>query len=555
MADGKAELGADDWFNQGGTVSELMQAIERIPETPETPKMYTRTNKGSAERLRDVFVNRFSYCPEMGWYAWDEVRGAWREDAEHLVWQASIFELFEIVERECTQIADKEELGKHRAYLSHVQSTHHLEATLKQLSSMLVRSWREYDQKTNMLTVANGTLVFTDGDVTLKEHDPNDLITRASGVRYIPNAEHRFWLSSLERFIPDDAVRNFLQRFGGSVLVGGGIREQKLPIMHGSGANGKSTFVHGLRCALGRELAIEVDPSTLRPDKRSGAAPSPDKVRLRGARFVYAVEASGNMDAELLKRLTGGEEIVARQLHKKTISFKPTFTLAVVVNDPPKFDDTSEGLWRRIVVIPFNVRIPDSERIDAVTVNQLLEEESEGILAWLVEGYRMYARDGLTAPESIQFASALMRDEQDYVRVFLRERVSDEEGSCLKPADLYAEWTQFTMEEPDAPRHGKTTLFGHVDKTLGPRMAVKVDGKVVRGWRNRKLGVSHDAESEASEDGSGFRVADLEDGFLLLPDNGTIVTAISKVAKISATESTQSDPPSQIVTPVFGKDV
>ena len=295
---------------------------------------------------------------------------------------------------------------------------------------MLERPWQQYDQQTNMLTVANGTLVFENGDVTLKAHDPKDYITRSSPVRYDPAAQYRFWDSSLSRFIPDDDVRAFLQRFAGSVLVGGGIREQRLPIMHGGGANGKSTFVSGLRYALGDELAIEVDPARCaltsvrarRPHlTRSGYAGRGSCMPLR--RAVAWTLAT--------KRLTGGEEIVARQLHKKTIAFKPTFTLAVVANDPPTFDDQSEGLWRRIVVIPFKVRIADEDRIDAVTVGQLLEEEAEGILAWCVEGYRMYARDGFSAPDSITLASALMRDEQDYVRVFLREHVRNDEGTCL----------------------------------------------------------------------------------------------------------------------------
>ena len=548
--------GLDDLWAAGVDPAALVNATQEWAPAPQVPNYYEPTNKGSAERLRDAFQDRFAWCAQMGWYAWDDVRGAWREDAEHMVWKAAIFELYEIVKDEVKILAtsgvDDKVLGRHRAYLTHVQSTHHLEATLKQLGTMLERPWQQYDQQTNMLTVANGTLVFENGDVTLKAHDPRDYITRSSPVRYDPAAQYRFWDSSLSRFIPDDDVRAFLQRFAGSVLVGGGIREQKLPIMHGGGANGKSTFVSGLRYALGDELAIEVDPSTLRPDKRSGAAPSPDKIRLRGARFVYAVEASGSMDAELLKRLTGGEEIVARQLHKKTIAFKPTFTLAVVANDPPTFDDQSEGLWRRIVVIPFKVRIADKDRIDAVTVGQLLEEEAEGILAWCVEGYRMYARDGFSAPDSITLASALMRDEQDYVRVFLREHVRNDEGTCLKPTDLFAEWNNWRMDEPEAPNHGTYKFYREVDKVFGERSVAKVLGKSVRGWHGRRMVNSHDAENEAPET-EAVTTKVVTDPLPMKV--GDYYHAASKVTTIVVTSDTPSNVPSQIVTPVFGEDV
>lgn len=540
--------GLDDLWASGAKPTDVINATTEWTPAPATPKFYERTNKGSAERLRDAFVGRFAYCAEMGWYGWDEKRGAWTEDAEHLVWGAAINELYEVVLAELQQMQDAglddKKLGAHRSYLTHVQSTHHLEATLKMLGTMLYRSWREYDQQTNMLTVPNGTLVFTNGDVTLKAHDPNDLITRASPVRYNPDARHTFWTDSLQMFIPDDQVRAFLQRFAGSVLVGGGIREQKLPIMHGGGANGKSTFVGGLKHALGRELAIEVDPSTLRPDKRSGAAPSPDKIRLRGARFVYAVEASGNMDAELLKRLTGGEEIVARQLHKKTISFKPTFTLAVVANEAPSFDDQSEGLWRRIVVIPFNVRIADSKRIDAVTVGQLLEEEAEGILAWCVEGYRMYARDGFSAPDNITLASALMRDNQDYVRVFLREHVIEEQGCVLKSPDLHAEYSRWQQEEPEAPRLGSTKFAAQVDKSFGERAYSRIAGKQVKGWVGRRLRNANDDESVVELSKSGITTPYYPTGFISLKEQGEVV----EISTTMTTPDTESNSAALTVT-------
>jgi P4 family phage/plasmid primase-like protien len=304
-------------------------------------------------------------------------------------------------------------------------------------------------------------------------------------VPYLPEEQARFWDSTLSRFIPDDTQRAFLQRLSGAILVRGGLREQILPFFSGSGANGKSTVVHGLRTALGASLAIEVDPATLRPDKRAGAAPSPDKIRLRGARFVYAVEASGSLDAELLKRLTGGEEIVARQLHGKTIAFKPSFTLAIVANSAPELDDTSEGLWRRLMVIPFSVRVPDSERIDALTVEQLLSEEASGILNWMVEGYKLYMRDGLNPPESVRAASATMRAEADYLSAFVAECLVQSEGHVLQPGVAFDAWIEWTKDEPEARAKyaGKIRLSSALDTVLGVKVAAKVDKTVRKGWK------------------------------------------------------------------------
>jgi phage/plasmid-associated DNA primase len=257
------------------------------------------------------------------------------------------------------------------------------------------------------------------------------------------------------------------------------------------------------------------------------------------------------MDSELLKRLTGGEEIVARQLHKKTISFKPTFTLAVVANEAPTFDDQSEGLWRRIVVIPFNVRIADSERIDAITVGQLLEEEAEGILAWCVEGYRMYARDGFSAPDSITMASALMRDQQDYIRVFLRENTIEDEDCVLKAPDLYAAYLEWQRDEPEAPKPGSNKFYAKVDAIFGDRKVVRIAGRQQKGWPNRRLRNGSDDESVNELTLLGSSVPYSEEMVTTSPKNREVNTK----ALTPFTPNTESNTPLQIVTPIFGEDV
>ena len=478
-------------------------------EIPEADRK-TRTNTGSAWRLVERFHGRFLWSPETGWYSWDKDKGRWRNNAVHLVKRAITEELPEIVRREMialkTSGVNEKEVGKHKRYWLDTQSNGHQKAVLEILEPLLVADWREFDADLNKLSVGNGTLHFDRGTVTLKPHNPDDLITRGTDVNYVPGAKAPFWEATLERFLPDPEVRAFLQRFAGSILVGGGVREQIIPIMFGTGANGKSTFVTGIRAALGDELALEVDPGTLRPDSRAGSAPSPDKMRLRGARYVYAVEATGNLDAQFLKRLSGGEEIVARELHQKTISFRPQFTLTIIANEEPEFDDSSEGLWRRIKRIPFDVRIPDEERMDSKDVERLMHEQAEGILAWCVEGYKQYARMGLTPPECVEISSARMRNDADPVRRFVTEHFRKVDGSVVKPADAFKAWKEWVREEePDSEqaKWGATKWKQHVSGLLNaPHDGQgRVNGRNVRGWHGWKLGNGEqDGETDSAPD-------------------------------------------------------
>lgn len=543
--------GLDDLFAAGGTPADLIAMSKPAAAglkaiTDAKPKAasvvgtkQSRTNTGSMFRLKQRFAGRFAWDPSTKWYAWSEGLGRWEEDAEHRVRAAITRELPEIITDEIEQLSKSgvsdEEIGKHRAYLMHVQSAGHQRDTLTLLSPEMLVRWQDFDADLGKITVGNGTLHFDGGKVTLEEHDPSDLITRSSPTNYEPKAPRKFWESTLARFVPNDEIRAFLQRFAGAVLVGGGVREQVLPIMFGTGANGKSTFVNGLRAALGEELAIEVDPATLRQDTRSGAAPSPDKMRLRGARYVYAVEATGHLDAQLLKRLTGGEEIVARQLHGKTISFKPQFTLTIIANEEPQFDDTSEGLWRRVKRIPFDVRIPEGERMDAALVSKLFQEEAEGILAWCVEGYKMYARDGLSAPAAIELSSNRMRADADPVRRFVADHIAAAEGAVLKPTDVWAVWREWVRDnEPgdEAGKLGSTKFKQAVSAILNTQHDGRgyVEGKRARGWCGYVL------QDEATEEDAGQKdkksvpevvFPDTGGTKAMSPTNGTEISVLS----------------------------
>jgi putative DNA primase/helicase len=64
--------------------------------------------------------------------------------------------------------------------------------------------------------------------------------------------------------------------------------------------------------------------------------------------------------------------------------FNPTHKLWIVCNDLPVVSGSDFGIWRRILVVPFTVTIPEDER--DLGLNERLLTEREGILAWLVRG-------------------------------------------------------------------------------------------------------------------------------------------------------------------------
>src|SRR5690606_17151120 len=158
----------------------------------------------------------------------------------------------------------------------------------------------------------------------------------------------------------DEELIRYLQKAVGYSLTGD-VREQCLFFCWGSGQNGKSTFLEVIRELMG-DYGQQAEFSTFLA--RKGEGPRNDLARMRGVRFVSAVEAPGDkqFDEAVLKQLTGGDTITARRLYEEYFEFVPTHKLFLAANHKPHVSEQTEAFWRRIRLIPFAVYIPPEKR-------------------------------------------------------------------------------------------------------------------------------------------------------------------------------------------------
>jgi len=295
--------------------------------------------------------------------------------------------------------------------------------------------------------VANGTLDLRTGE--LRPPRREDLITKASPAGFDPAATCPQWLAFLDRIMQGNAeLIGFLQRAAGYSLTGN-TSERAFFICHGTGANGKSTFLDVLKTLLG-DYATTTAAETIML-KRYNAIPS-DVASLKGARLVVAIETEqGQALAEILvKSLTGGtDEIAARMMYKDWFSFRPTFKLWLGTNHRPEITGTDNAIWDRIRLIPFDVTIPAAEQDRGLA--EKLKAELDGILAWAVAGCLDWQRGGLRPPELVKAATAEYRAEMDALAAFLDEICLVAKYASVTSTDLYKaynDWAKATAEKP-----------------------------------------------------------------------------------------------------------
>jgi putative DNA primase/helicase len=263
-------------------------------------------------------------------------------------------------------------------------------------------------------------------------------------------------LKFLHRIMDDNEhLIGFLQRAIGYTLTGSA-RERALLLLHGSGANGKSTLIETVSAMLG-DHAKSTRAETLMVKTYDTAIPN-DIAALKGARMVSTSETEeGKRLAEaLVKNLTGGDSISARFLRGEYFTFRAAFKLWLATNHKPTIRGTDRAIWDRIRLVPFNVRIPDEEQ-DKELPGKLLEE-LPGILAWAMQGCLQWQKTGLGTPAEVQAATDSYRAEMDILASFIEDRCVVADGARATSKELWGEYQSWCQETGE--HAGKQKTFG-----------------------------------------------------------------------------------------------
>jgi putative DNA primase/helicase len=240
------------------------------------------------------------------------------------------------------------------------------------------------------------------------------------------------------------------------MFLTGIVSEQVLPILFGSGENGKSTMMNCLLGMLGSDYAMMAPPNFLAV-LASDRHPT-ERADLFRKRLVVAMETGKgrSFDIELVKMLTGSDPIRARRVYENNAQFNPTHKIVLGTNNKPPIDENSHAIWRRIALINVN-RIPE-DRKDK-NISEKLKREWPGILAWCVRGCLEWQKaGGLQPPDTVQESTKSYRLEEDIVGRFLDEKCITNPGADLprtKSLELFEAFAGWAEGLPGSPMSHK----------------------------------------------------------------------------------------------------
>ena len=237
----------------------------------------------------------------------------------------------------------------------------------------------------------------------------------------------------------------------------------------GNGQNGKSTFASMLSTFAGK-LASYIDISKF----NDGTCLLEIKDKL--INVAEDIDSTYIAKAKYLKTLASGEVISERAIYSKPVEMRNTATLVFTTNEVPDFKDKSNGIRRRIKIIPFKKEVQEKnpKMIDLLSTQRaksyILNLGLKGIGRIIKNGYNM------SYSQIIEEATKQYYIENDSVANYINEHPNIHNKTTN---DVYRSYIKFCEELELYPV--KIGTFSKKLNTLGYSVSnTTIMGKKVR---------------------------------------------------------------------------
>ena len=215
----------------------------------------------------------------------------------------------------------------------------------------------------------------------------------------------------------------------------------KIFFLTGSGANGKSTFVEMLTKFAG-DLSSHIDIANF-DDGTSLTSLVGKIVNVADDVDAIYLEKSKN-----LKTMASGNTVGARAIYSQPITLKNTATLIFTANEPPVFKDKSDGIGRRLLIIPFENKV--KQRI--YNLDELLSTDNAKsyILNLGMAGVKRILDNKLelTASETITGATKQYYLDNDSVLAYLNDYPAIVNNAVSSVYEAYEEYCEESNQKP-----------------------------------------------------------------------------------------------------------
>ncbi len=410
------------------------------------------TDIGAGDIFVEVFKEFVKYVPTLKkYYLWDGCKGIWQADDQEQINELVKALVSIYLPKLLDKIEEGEQFDMYRKWFKYLQSNAGMGNMLKAARSRpdITIKMEEFDMNARYFNVKNGVI-----DLKTREflpHDKKYMQTKQANVFFNPKVKDETWDKFLLSIMDGDEERCiYLLRMLAYAMMGEPKHDVMFILFGSSTRNGKSTFANSALNFFG-DYGTTTQPETIAKQKyrRSGNA-SPELVKLKGKRFINIAEPPNNydLDAAMIKALTGGDVISARPLYGDYYDFINQGVFYLNSNHLPNVDDPTLFMSSRVIVIPFEVQFT-SEEADVDMVEKLAcENATSSLLNNIMETMEKYNDIGIKedTPKKVKQATKKYAETADHFQCFINENIVIEKTTWTPTSRIVMRYLQWAYK-------------------------------------------------------------------------------------------------------------
>lgn len=301
---------------------------------------------------------------------------------------------------------------------------------------------KSHDPEAVMINLKNGTLVVKGTKLGVKKPDPNDFITYQLPFELDTEAFCPIFLDYLNRVLPNEKHQDIISEYLGYLFMKTStMKLEKALLLYGTGANGKSVLFDIVNALLGGSNNVS-NHSLQNLTNENGYYRA-----MIGDKLVnYASEVNGHMDTSMFKKLVSGEPVDARLPYCEPFILTDYAKLIFNCNELPTSVENTNAFYRRFLIIPFEVTIPEEEQ-DKQLAQKIIKNELSGVFNWVLCGiFRLIKQKNFTQCESVDEMLKQYKYENNTLALFFDDMEYEESlEETTRLIDLYNEYKTYCL--------------------------------------------------------------------------------------------------------------
>ena len=293
-----------------------------------------------------------------------------------------------------------------------------------------------------LINLMNGTFEIGGSQMRLRRPERDDFLTYRLPFGYEEGADCPRFDAYLNTVLPERSQQLVLLEYLGYLFVKPRVLKlEKTLILYGTGANGKSVLFEIVNALLGGSDNVS-HFSLQNLTNENGYY----RAMLGGKLVNYASEMTGRLDAAIFKQLVSGEPVDARLPYGEPFTLSHYGKLIFNCNELPRMVEHTHAFFRRFLIIPFGVTIPEEQQ-DRGLAGKIIASELPGVLNRVLAGLqRLLQQRGFTHSEGVELQLQSYREETNSVALFMQEeRYGVSTDRHLAVGDLYAAYRSYCL--------------------------------------------------------------------------------------------------------------